>query len=112
MRKMIWMTVLLAVFSPLGLLAEGTAYGEWGASELKKIVGYTPRGMVKLEGLWRWAPLPKYSVKGWPGALPAAGAYILSTVIGIVAILVIFKGAEFLLKTIGGTPTGKKGPDQ
>lgn len=109
-RKMTWLIVLLAVLSPLGLSAEGTAYGEWGASELKKIVGYAPRGMVRLETFWRWSPLPDYSVQGWQGELMGVIAYILSAAIGVAAIFAVFKGAEFLLKTLGGT--GGEGADR
>lgn len=45
---------VLIIFTPLGLLASGTAWGEWGVEEMASLVsngkalGYTPAGM---EGL-------------------------------------------------------------
>ena len=36
--------VVLAFATPLGLLAAGTAWAEWGADELKEILGYVPQG--------------------------------------------------------------------
>ena len=45
------MIVALICLTPLGLLATGTAWGEWGADEIKDVVsggnalGYVPEGM-------------------------------------------------------------------
>ena len=44
---------VLIIFTPLGLLASGTAWGEWGVEEMASLVsngkalGYTPAGMEK-----------------------------------------------------------------
>ncbi|MDD5354906.1 MAG: cobalamin biosynthesis protein, partial [bacterium] len=50
--------VVLIVLSPLGLLLPehfkaGNAWGEWGVDEMRKLVGYIPRGLAKLSGLWQ-----------------------------------------------------------
>jgi cobalt/nickel transport system permease protein len=71
---------------PVGLLAPGTAWGEWGTEELSRLgLAFIPQGMAKLSGLWS-APLPDYD-------LPALGnanlAYILSAVVGIVIVVVV-----------------------
>ena len=55
----------LAVFfilCPLGLLASGTAWGEWGAEELEGLLGYVPQGLSKLADVNPLAFLPDYSV--------------------------------------------------
>lgn len=82
-------TVLLGILiaaTPLGLLAEGTAWGEWGADEIAATgAGYTPSGMLK--GFSFNALLPDYSVSG----LPDAFGYILSAVIGAALLIIIFK---------------------
>ena len=99
-RRVAWLIIVLAFLSPLGLLAKGTAFGEWSAAGLKKAFGYAPKGMVKLESFWRWAPLAGYGVQGRQGELMRSMAYILSTAIGVVAILAIFKCVELLLKSL------------
>jgi cobalt/nickel transport system permease protein len=74
----------LALATPLGLLASGTAWGEWGVDELKNMgLGFIPQGLEKLTGWWP-APLPDY---GFP-RMGAVIGYILSAVVGIA--LVIF----------------------
>ncbi|MDD5846294.1 MAG: energy-coupling factor ABC transporter permease [Lachnospiraceae bacterium] len=75
----------LIVFTPIGLLAEGTAWGEWGTDEIVEMAGYTPAGMT---GGFEWSSLlPDYSV----GNLPEWFGYILSAVIGAAALIIIFK---------------------
>ena len=76
---------------PLGLLAEGTAWGEWGADEIAetvsggKALGYTPAGM---EGGFNFSALfPDYSMAG----LPDWVGYILSAVIGVAIVIILFR---------------------
>ena len=86
--------VLMAVLVlavPLGLLAEGTAWGEWGVDEIAQVVsggkalGYTPKGMTTG---WEWSALmPDYSLAG----LPDWVAYILSAVIGVAVTVLLFR---------------------
>ncbi|MBI5293434.1 MAG: cobalt transporter CbiM [Chloroflexi bacterium] len=76
----------LAIAAPLGLLAPGTAWGEWSSQELaNRGLGFVPRGLAQLESLWG-APLARYD-------LPALGntklGYTLSAVLGIVLIAVV-----------------------
>ena len=81
----------LVFLSPLGLLAPGTAWGEWSSAEIKNVVsggsalGYVPEGMAKGSGLA--GIMPDYALQG----LPAAGAYILSAVAGVAILMIIFK---------------------
>lgn len=81
----------LIVLTPLGLLAEGTAWGEWGVDEIAATgAGYTPQGMLK--GFSFEAILPDYSLEG----LPDWTAYILAAVIGTALLLIIFRVAAAL----------------
>ena len=94
MKKYIPVFALIAVLiaaCPLGLLATGTAWGEWGADEIAEIVtdgkalGYTPSG---LESGWSLdVPMPDYALEGMNETL----AYILSAVIGVALLIIIFK---------------------
>lgn len=70
---------LLAFVTPLGLLASGTAWGEWGVEELQDMgLGLIPQGLQKFTGWWP-APLPDY---GFP-RMGAIIGYILSALVGI-----------------------------
>ena len=76
----------LLVVLPVGLLAPGTAWGEWSAQELSGLgLAFIPHGMAKLSSLWS-APLPNYD-------LPTLGnanlAYILSGAVGIIIVTVV-----------------------
>jgi len=90
----IGMTVLI-VLSPLGLIIPehfkaGSAWGEWGAEEMQKLVGYIPQGLEKLSNLWK-PPMPDYAFKGWEekGLSHLSLAYIVSAVIGILLIIIL-----------------------
>jgi cobalt/nickel transport system permease protein len=73
---------LIALATPIGLLASGTAWGEWGVDELKTIgLGYIPQGLQKIAGWWP-APMPDY---GFPRMVAVIG-YILSAFVGIILI--------------------------
>ena len=42
--------IVVALFTPLGLLASGTAWGEWGGKDLQAQLGFVPSGLGKLGG--------------------------------------------------------------
>ncbi|GKX65878.1 cobalt transporter CbiM [Inconstantimicrobium mannanitabidum] len=83
--------LLLICLSPLGLLATGTAWGEWGADEIStvsnggKALGFVPKGME--HGFNFNSLMPDYSVKGLSDNL----GYILSAVAGVAILLIIFR---------------------
>lgn len=91
---------VLVALVPLGLLAEGTAWGEWGADEIAAIetngvaLGYTPKG---LETGWGLETLiPDYNMGGVPEVL----GYILSAIIGIAILVIIFRVIGSLKKSV------------
>ncbi len=76
--------VLLMILAPLGLLAVGETFGEWGPDELKEKLGFVPPGLEQLSGIWN-APLPDYALpRGGDSMKAAASAYILSAAIGVI----------------------------
>ncbi len=77
--------ILMVVLSPIGLLANGTAWGEWGTDEIKEVVGFIPQGIEK--GINFNALMPDYSV----ASLPEYVGYILSALAGIAIIIITFK---------------------
>ncbi len=91
--KKLWLGLgLLALISPLGLLASNTAWGEWGKDELISILGYAPTGISRFSHIWH-APLAAYRV---PNAGFRSG-YIISAVVGIAIIVIITWGLGRLL---------------
>jgi len=82
-RKFWWALGVLIVLSPLGLLASGTAWGEWGAEELQKMLGFIPSGMQRLAGTWSHAPFGDYSLPGFESFWSSAIIYILCAIIGV-----------------------------
>ena len=99
--RALWVVlVVLIIASPLGLLAPGTAFGEWGKDELaSRGLGYIPAGLQKLSGLWG-APFANYN-------LPALGnvnlGYVFSAVAGIVIIAVVVWLFSMLLTAGSGS---------
>lgn len=91
----------LIVLTPLGLLASGTAWGEWGSDEIAEVasggktLGFVPEGMKN--GFSFEALMPDYGVKG----LPDAVGYIVSAVAGVAILVILFKLLSLLKKDAG-----------
>lgn len=86
--KKFWVALgVLIIFAPLGLLARGTAYGEWSQQEIKAKLGYVPQGMSKFGGIWK-ALMPDYSIRGLGnGFFKSSLGYIFCAIAALVAIL-------------------------
>ncbi len=89
MQRLRWLWVGLAaliVASPLGLLAPGTAWGEWGTQQLKQRgLQAVPAGLEKLSGLWG-TPLAGYNLR------PLGNAnlgYLISAIVGMLVVAFI-----------------------
>jgi len=102
----LWIALgVLILLSPLGLILPehfkaGSAWGEWGADEMEKLVGYVPEGLKRLSELWS-APLPDYAFKGWEeqGLAHLSFAYIISAIVGsVLVVLIIGLLGKFLAK--------------
>lgn len=87
MRKALIVLLILILLTPLGLLAPGTAWGEWDIAEWN--VSESWKSVAeKIAGIWS-APLPDYNIPGWEeGILPYIG-YIISAVIGTVLVVLV-----------------------
>ena len=93
--------IILIVAAPVGLLAIGVAYGEWGSEELQEMLGYVPAGIKEGENLWQ-APFPDYSLSD----LDPNVAYWLSAIIGIGIIIVVIWGIGKLVARNGARKNG------
>ncbi|MDR1727261.1 MAG: cobalt transporter CbiM [Acidobacteriota bacterium] len=77
--------------APLGLLAAGTAWGEWGAEEIAEVVtggkalGFVPAGLEN--GFSFEALMPDYTVAG----LPETAGYVLCALFGAAVSIILFR---------------------
>jgi cobalt/nickel transport system permease protein len=104
-RKLWWGVGALVILSPLGLLAKGTAWGEWSTEELSKLLGFIPSGLGRLSESWSHAPFPDYSLHGFDqGFWSSAGIYILCALIAVGLIFLL----TYLLGRFQAAETGRK----
>jgi cobalt/nickel transport system permease protein len=101
--------IALILLTPIGLLAPGTAWGEWSREQLARLgLGYIPTGFDKWSSLWS-APIPDYDI---PALNNPTVAYILSAVFGVAVVLVVILALGWLLERIfrrTPTPAEKQG---
>jgi cobalt/nickel transport system permease protein len=98
----------LMVVSPLGLLAAGIAWGEWGAEDfvdpaVRDQIAHAsgniappaavPQGLEHLSSFWT-APIPDYAP---PFMHNEAFGYILSAIVGAGLIVLLFSGLSWLM---------------
>jgi cobalt/nickel transport system permease protein len=107
--RRLWTAVaLLLVLTPLGILAAGTAWGEWSARDFsdpaarRQIAAASqnvappaqpPRGLERLSSIWS-APFPQYA----PSFVKRRGfGYMLSAMFGSGIIILVFLALDSLL---------------
>jgi cobalt/nickel transport system permease protein len=109
LRPLWVMLGVLMVLTPLGLLAAGTAWGEWQAADFHDpaarqaiadaSLGHTPpaappSGLARLSAAWT-APLPDYAP---PFLRSAAVGYALSAMFGVGMVILAVTGMAALLQ--------------
>ena len=88
--RRLWLVIAgLLILTPLGLIAAGTAWGEWSAEELIAIDGgqtltAAPTGLLHYAEVWK-APIPDYAVSFISSE---QFGYILSGVMGVGLIII------------------------
>ena len=91
-KKIRYVLIALVVLSPLGLLAEGTAFGEWSADELAEMMNNVPAGIEN--GFSFEALFSDYTI---PGTNIAVG-YILSALTALLIFYILGK----MIRTMNG----------
>ncbi len=91
-KKIRYVLIALVVLSPLGLLAEGTAFGEWSADELAEMMNNVPAGIEN--GFSFEALFSDYTI---PGTNIAVG-YILSAITALLVFYILGK----MIRTMNG----------
>jgi cobalt/nickel transport system permease protein len=101
-----WVGLVVLIFiTPLGLLAPGTAWGEWGSKQFSALgLSFVPQGLKQLEGLWG-APLKGY---GLPALGNSSLGYVLSAAVGIVVVGVMAWLFTTLLTSGRSAPKSKQ----
>lgn len=109
-KKLALGLMILVLLSPLGLLAAGTAWGEWSPEDLQQILGFVPPGLARLATTWTHTLFPDYTVPGLEGNfLAQALGYILAAAAGLAIILLIFLLLNRLLVRPGKVDPGCHG---
>ncbi|MCJ7687994.1 MAG: cobalt transporter CbiM [Clostridiaceae bacterium] len=91
MKPIYGLLIGLVCLSPLGLLATGSAWGEWAPEQINsvvtkgKVLGFIPKGMKN--GFDFKSLIPDYSVSG----ISEITGYILSAIAGVAIMVIIFK---------------------
>lgn len=81
--------IAMVILTPLGLIASGTAWGEWGTDEIKDALGYIPQGLTSMSDKWN-ALMPDYSLPALgDGQFGSIAGYILSALVGIALISIL-----------------------
>ena len=91
-KKIRYVLIALVVLSPLGLLAEGTAFGEWSTEELAEMMNNVPAGIEN--GFSFEALFSDYTI---PGTNIAVG-YILSAITALLIFYILGK----MIRTMNG----------
>ena len=87
---------ILLVLTPLGILAVGTAWGEWSPADFSP--AHLPRGLARLSTLWR-APLSRYA----PAFITSAPlGYFISAMVGVGLIILSGLLLWWLMRVIAG----------
>ncbi|MDP4147667.1 MAG: cobalt transporter CbiM, partial [Bacillota bacterium] len=77
MKPIYGLMAVIVLLCPLGLIAGGSAWGEWRAEELKSLVGYIPQGIQN--GFKHNSIMANYGLSG----MPANVGYLLSAIVGV-----------------------------
>lgn len=92
-RRLFLLLLLLAFLTPVGLLTQNPAFGEWTQEEIKKMLGFVPEGIKRYADIYKFDLFDGYTVKFIHNDYIG---YVLSAIIGIVVICVLF----YILKVI------------
>ena len=100
--RRLWIAVAVCMLlTPLGILAAGTAWGEWSPAELAQAAcissggelrraAAVPAGLQRLANLWT-APFPAYA----PAFVKSRGfGYLLSAMFGVGILLAVLAGLQ------------------
>jgi hypothetical protein len=83
----------VVVLTPLGLIAEGPAWGEWSPEEIKAMLGYVPESIATTKPLMATL-IPDYEIRG----LGSLASTWVSAIIGVGLVFVVMMGIKKSVK--------------
>jgi len=91
--KPLWVLLaIMIILTPVGLIATGTPWGEWGKGELSGLVGYVPTGMHRLGEMWTGL-MPSYGIEGlnvlFGKRLGSMAGYVIAALTGSAVLIFI-----------------------
>jgi ABC-type Co2+ transport system, permease component len=95
--------IVIALVTPLGLLASGSAWGEGSVENVRAQLGYVPSGLERLGDFWKHIILPDYGITGFDHSFwQQAFGYILSAFFALLVIGIIgFAVQRCVRKSVG-----------
>lgn len=96
----------LVLLTPIGVLAPGTAWGEWSAEELQSTLGFVPQGLERLGSAWT-AAMPDYA----PAFIqnPLLG-YLFAAIVGSLLVIGLSLGVGRLVAARSDAAEGSARP--
>lgn len=89
-KKYLIAFILIAILlTPLGLIAEGPAWGEWSVEEIEAMIGFVPQSIGSTTPLIG-AVIPDYEISG----LNALASTWISAVLGSVLVFMVMFGMK------------------
>lgn len=89
---LIFILVVIAL-APLGLIAEGPAWGEWSVDEIRSMIGYVPQSIENAKPLVE-AVIPDYEISG----MGAFASTWISAAIGVGMVFAVMLGMKKTVK--------------
>lgn len=90
-KNIVVFLLVLIVLTPLGILTQNPAWGEWSEGELKAMIGFVPKGIS--DGELFKAPFADYTF----APLGEVGGYIFSATVGSIIVIALFYGLKKLV---------------
>ena len=85
MKRRAWILVgILLLLTPLGLISESSAWGEWEESYYQKLLGFIPEGISHAKGIS--GLMPDYTV----ASTGSVTGYYLSALVGVALLFGIY----------------------
>ncbi len=91
-RRLLTLLILFLILTPVGLLTDNPAWGEWGIDYFRRTLGFVPHGIQNGSGIFQ-APFKDYTI--FQNSLTNQ---ILSALIAAVIIWLFFKTFLYLKK--------------
>ncbi|MDD2369018.1 MAG: PDGLE domain-containing protein [Sulfuricurvum sp.] len=85
--------LVLIILTPLGLVAQGPAWGEWSVEEIRAMIGFVPQSIENTKPLIG-AIIPDYEISGLS---PIASTWI-SAVVGALLVFAVMVGIKKSVK--------------